>query len=294
MAPPASDYYFPPGRSIARRVHEERSVGVLYGPRALILGALEPLTYTATIQSTRSFDYPFRRLARTAKVHETVLLGTREEADEALGAVHRLHERVSGELRQAAGQHPAGTPYSALDQELMLWTLGVIADSARVIYETVVTPLSETEREQLWQDYVLFGELFGMSRNAMPASHLEFSAWLLERIDSPEVRPTTHGQAMTPIVAFKQPVPLVGLPMRFLNNFVIKGTLSDRVRSVFGIKWSPLHQAAFRTIVTGSKLTSRFLPHRLRRGRNNLLFDNVIRAELRRGGTDIPDLAADA
>jgi hypothetical protein len=44
--------YFPPGESMARRVHGERSVGLLYGQRALLIGALEPLTYTGTMLST--------------------------------------------------------------------------------------------------------------------------------------------------------------------------------------------------------------------------------------------------
>ena len=57
------DHYFPPGRSVARMVHGERSVGLLYGQRALLVGALEPLTYTGTMLSTRAADKPFKRLA---------------------------------------------------------------------------------------------------------------------------------------------------------------------------------------------------------------------------------------
>ncbi len=172
MTDPGEDsHYFPPGRSMARRVHGERSVGLLYGQRALLIGALEPLTYTATMLSTGSAKRPFERLARTAKVQEAVLLGTRAEADEALAAVHQLHQHVRGTLPEAAGPHPAGTPYSAFDPELMLWTLAVIADSGREMYETMVRPLSDGEREALWQDYLRLGELFGLPRSEAPASH---------------------------------------------------------------------------------------------------------------------------
>src|ERR1700750_3114186 len=97
---------------MARRVHGERSVGLLYGQRALLIGALEPLTYTGTMLSTAAGDRPFTRLARTAKIQEMVFLGTKDEADKALAAVHRLHERIKGELPEAAGAHPArrGSP----------------------------------------------------------------------------------------------------------------------------------------------------------------------------------------
>ena len=67
-------------------VHGERSVGLLYGQRALLVGALEPLTYTGTMLSTRAADKPFKRLARTAKIQEQIFLGTRAEADQALAA----------------------------------------------------------------------------------------------------------------------------------------------------------------------------------------------------------------
>ena len=194
---------------MARRVHGERSVGLLYGQRALLIGALEPLTYTGTMLSTNAGDQPFKRLARTAKIQETVFLGTREEADKALAAVHRLHERIKGELPEAAGAHPAGAAYSAFDPELMLWTLAVIADSGRAMYETMVRPLSD-ERAR--------GALAGLrplrralrpaararSRPATPSSAPGSTA------NSP--RPTCtrpqHALEMAPLVAFRQPVPL--------------------------------------------------------------------------------------
>lgn len=293
MAAPNHDavqYYFPPDKSIARRVHEERVVGVLYGPRAVILGALEPLTYTATMQSTRSKNYPFRRLARTAKIHEIVLLGTCEEADEALESVRRLHDRVSGTLGQPAGVHPAGTPYSALDQELMLWTLAVIADSARAIYETFVRELTEAEREGLWQDYILFGELFGMSREAMPASYAEFTAWLGSRFEAPDLQPTSHAVETAPFLAFEQPGYLIGRPILCLNNLMIKGTIPERIRSVFSIRWTPFHRIAFSLVTKLNRGINRVLPRRAKQGRNDFVLDVVIRAEERRGGSTVNPL----
>ena len=191
-------------------VHGERSVGLLYGQRALLIGALEPLTYTGTMLSTRAADKPFKRLARTAKIQETIFLGTRAEADEALAGVHALHETIEGELPEAAGAHAAGTPYSAFDPELMLWTLAVIADSGRAMYETMVRPLSDEERESLWQDYLLFGELFRLPRGEMPGSYREFESWFEGKLASPDLHATAHALEMAPLVAFEQPVPAPG------------------------------------------------------------------------------------
>ena len=288
------EHYFPPGRSIARMVHGERAVGLLYGQRALLIGALEPLTYTGTMLSTRAADKPFKRLARTAKVQETVLLGTRAEADEALAAVHRLHETIAGEIPEAAGTHPAGTAYSAFDPELMLWTLAVIADSGREMYETMVRPLSEDERERLWQDYVLFGELFRLPRGEVPTTYREFEAWFEGKLASPELQATEHGLEMAPLVAFEQPVPPLARGNLALQNHVIRGTLPPRVREIFGIRWSPAHESSFRAITAAHRRARRLFPHSVRRGRNDYFFDLVSQTEQRRGGTRTPELQARA
>jgi uncharacterized protein (DUF2236 family) len=292
VADPNAEYHFPPGRSMARRVHGERSVGLLYGQRALLIGALEPLTYTGTMLSTRSGDRPFERLARTAKIQETIFLGSREEADKALAKVRKLHESIKGSLPDAAGVHPAGTTYSALDPELMLWTLAVIADSGREMYETLVRPLSEAEREDLWQDYVRFGELFDLPRGELPASHREFKAWWDGRLASPDLQATEHGLEMAPLVAFRQPVPTVARGNLAIQNHIIKGTLPPRVREIFGIRWSGTHERGFQAIAAAHRRSRRLFPRPMRRGRNDVFFDVVTQAERRRGGTATPQLRA--
>ena len=269
-------------------------MGLLYGQRALLIGALEPLTYTGTMLSTNAGDHPFTRLARTAKIQETVFLGTKAEADKALAAVHRLHERIEGELPEAAGAHPAGSAYSAFDPELMLWTLAVIADSGRAMYETMVRPLGEGEREALWQDYVRFGELFLLPREAVPATYREFDAWWRAKLASPDLHATPHALEMAPLVAFKQPVPRSARGNIAVQNLVIKGTLPERVREIFGIPWSPSHEAAFRTIAASHRRARRAFPRQVRRGRNDVFFDLVTQAEKQRGGTPTPQITSAA
>lgn len=283
-----SDHYFPPGKSMARRVHGERSVGLLYGQRALLIGALEPLTYTGTMASTSAGDYPFTRLARTAKIQETVFLGTKTEADKALAAVHRLHERIKGELPEAAGAHAAGAAYSAFDPELMLWTLAVIADSGRAMYETMVRRLSPQEREALWQDYVFFGELFGLPRDAVPTTAAEFDAWFAGKLASPDLHATPHAMEMAPLVAFRQPVPLPARLNLETQNLIVKGTTPPRVREIFGIRWSAAHERAFRSVTATHRGARHAMPRQMRRGRNDYFFNVVTQREKRRGGTRNP------
>src|SRR5437763_16643283 len=125
MTRPNDDGYFPRGSSILRLVHEEHLVGLLYGQRALCIGALAPLNYLGTSLHSYAKLNPFKRLAHTGKAFELIYFGTRAEADRVLSYVNRLHEQVKGTLPEDAGQFPAGTPYAAFDPELMLWTVAV-------------------------------------------------------------------------------------------------------------------------------------------------------------------------
>ena len=80
--------YFPRGTSMLRQVQEQRVVGLMYGQRALCIGALNPLTYVGTSEHTDGRLTPWKRLAHTGKWFETVYFGSRDEADQVLAAVH--------------------------------------------------------------------------------------------------------------------------------------------------------------------------------------------------------------
>jgi uncharacterized protein (DUF2236 family) len=169
-------------------------VGLLYGQRALCIGALAPLNYVGTSEHSGGKLAPFRRLVHTGNAFEKVFFGSRSDADKVLAYVRKLHEQVRGTLPEEAGVFRAGTPYSALDPELMLWTVAVMADSAQCFYELFVRRLSVPERDAFWQDYVRFGELFGMPRDAAPATYDAFRAYYRERLACSGTRPRSRSR----------------------------------------------------------------------------------------------------
>jgi uncharacterized protein (DUF2236 family) len=271
--------YFPAGESVLRRVHGERAVGLNYGQRALMIGAAHPVNFIGTQANTRSGNRPFLRLVHTAKVFEAVFFGTRAEADEMLAIVERMHDRVKGELPESAGRFDVGTPYSAYDPDLMLWTVAVIADSAEVFYETFCRKLSADEKESLWQDYLRFGELFGMPRTAAPASYVEFRDYWDGMWSSGDLHLTDRAREVAMAIAFEIPMPRHLHPQREVHNLVLTGTLPPHVRKMFGLRWTPLHEATFRAIVTAARGARPVTPKRVRRGGNMGSFEMVARTE---------------
>ena len=175
----------------------------------------------------------------------------------------RLHETIKGELPEAAGVHPAGTPYSAFDPELMLWTLAVIADSGRAMYETMVRPLERRgAREPLAGLRPLRRALPACRAREMPATYREFEAWFEGKLASPDLHATEHALEMAPLVAFEQPVPAAARGNIAIQNHLIKGTLPPRVREIFGIRWSAAHERSFRAMAAAHRRARRAFPLR--------------------------------
>jgi uncharacterized protein (DUF2236 family) len=275
------DGYFPEG-SILRRVHSERAVGLFYGQRALMIGALNPLAFVGTIEHTNAKQKPFQRLSHTAEVFETIFFGTRAEADRVLEFVHRLHERVSGEMPEDAGTVAEGTPYSAFDPELMLWTLAVIADSGPCFYELFVDRLTDEDRDRLWREYVRFGELFGMPRDVAPATHREFRQWFDGKLASEEMHLTDDARVIGYSTAFEIPLPSARAPAKAVHDLIMLGSLPPRVRELYEIPYTPRQERAFRATVRALRGVRPLTPRMLREGYNTGSFRLVARTERRR------------
>ncbi|HWX44941.1 MAG TPA: oxygenase MpaB family protein [Solirubrobacteraceae bacterium] len=282
-----NDGYFPRGHSMLRRVHEQKAVGLMYGQRALCVGAVKPLNYVGTSEHTRNKLTPFRRITHTGAMFEAVFFGSRAEADRVLDAVHRMHERVVGALPEDAGpHHPAGTPYSALDPELMLWTVAVIADSAEWFYEHLVRPLAEHEREALWQDYIRFAVLFRAPRESLPPTHSAFRAWYERQLAGPDLFLTDEARYIGHATAFQIPMSRDKLPAKRVHDLVMLGSLPPRVRELYGLRYTPGHAIACNAALAAARLARPFTPRALRRGSCVPEFEQVAaveRARIERG-----------
>lgn len=285
--------YFQMGSAL-RYVQSHRVVGQTYGQRALILGATHPVAYQGTSQSSLARERPFTRLAHTARIFETIFFGSRAEADKVLEAVHTLHSRVAGRLDRDAGAWPAGTAYDAFDPDLMLWTMAVLADSSRVAFETLVRPLRRHERESLWQDWVRFGELFGMPRSAAPRSSEDFERWMAAEVAGPRhVMPEAFvvGRA----IARDTPVPLgpVRVGIQVTNHLVV-GMLPPRVRELFDLPWSWQDEVRFRAEARAVRASRHVVPRAVARGGNRTLFDMVVATEKHRVSRGRPTIVLPA
>src|SRR5215212_7547411 len=145
---------------------------------ALLMQATHPVAFAGFFANTTSLAEPYERLARTARVMDTIAYGTKAGADRATRHVREMHARVRGVTQEPAGRFPAGTPYAADDPELLLWILACLVDSAIVVYQKYVRSLTAAERDAYWQDYRVIGQLFGLRDAEMPAAIEEFEGYV--------------------------------------------------------------------------------------------------------------------
>jgi uncharacterized protein (DUF2236 family) len=188
---------------------------------------------------TTSKDEPYERLQRTAQIVELVTYGPRREAERATRRVRSMHTKVRGTLHEPAGRFPAGTPYAADDPELLLWILATLVDSGMTVYQRYVRRLTPGERESLWQEYRVFGRLFGLPDEAMPRTYEDFRRYMRRMLDGDDLYVTEEARTTARQIVMRPPVPLAARPLVELANFVTVGLLPPRIRRQYGFSWDP-------------------------------------------------------
>lgn len=258
------DCYFDDS-SMLRRVHRELAVS-FSGPRALLMQATHPVAFEGFFaHSGAMMDEPYERLRRTGQVLDTIMFGTREDADSATRRVRAMHKRVRGELPRPAGRFPAGTPFAADDPVLLLWVLATLADSALVVYERYVASLSDAERDAYWRDYRVIGRLFGLADDEMPADIAAFDAYMHGMLTGGDLFVTPAARELAIEIVMRPPVPLARRPIVEFVKFLTVGLLPEDLRRQYGLRWDPLRALMLRG---GAEYAKRVLvplaPERLR------------------------------
>lgn len=287
--------------SMAVRALRQRAVGLTYGQRALVIGATHPVLFVGTAQHTSHRTTPWSRLALTARLFESVFLGTRAEADKALAFTARRHATVRGTTSVDGGPHaPVGTAYDAARGDLMWMTAAFTLDSVEVMHDLLVRRLSPGEREALLADFIDWACLFGMPREAAPRSYDAFRTRMEDRLGTGEAFLTDEARLVGRYLAGVAGYPLPGpaaLGSPALATVVV-GSLPSGVRELYGISWSRAHQAAFGAIAGASRTAHQRAPLLARspllRGQSRDLYKTVAATERRnrrRGTVSMPGVS---
>jgi uncharacterized protein (DUF2236 family) len=257
------DGYFDPGGA-ARAVSRELAL-MLGGGRALLLQVAHPLVAAGVAAHSGYRDNPWKRLEGTMNAVWAIVFGSRAQADRAARRVRAMHGKVRGHTTEPMGPYPAGTVYSALDPELLLWVHATLVDTALLVHAQWVQPLSAADQAAYYEEMKVCARLFGTPDDVMPASLADFRAYMTDMLHSQEISATPTARAIADAV-MHPPLPLALRPAMQAANLVTAGLMPARLRKEYGLAWDPARAA----LVTASREWTRriampLLPARLRR-----------------------------
>ena len=154
--------------------------------RAILMQFAHPLI-AAGVAEHSSFQKsglsPLRRLHGTIRAMLALTFGDADAARDAAARINRIHDRVNGTLREAAGLYPAGTPYSAHDPHLLAWVQLTLLDTMPRAFELLVAPLTPAEKDAYCAEARSGARLLGLPDELVPVTYPEVSRAIAARLE---------------------------------------------------------------------------------------------------------------
>ena len=162
--------------SMTWRIDRE-AVIFLGAGRALLLQLAHPWVATAVAKHSRTFADPIGRFHRTFDVVFTMVFGSLDSALAAARHLHHRHATIVGRLTEAVGPFGRGSPYCANEAAALRWVHATLVETALIVHNLILPPLSVEERERYWAESRLYGALFGLTTADLPADWDSFAAY---------------------------------------------------------------------------------------------------------------------
>jgi uncharacterized protein (DUF2236 family) len=228
--------WFPAGSPI-QQVHGDASMFV-GGMRALMLQSLHPAAMTAVSEHSGYRGDMWGRLARTSTFLATTTFGAASDAQAAVDAVRRIHDRISGTL-------PDGTPYTASDPHLLEWVHIAEIDSFLLAHQTYgAAPLDQTGRDEYVAQTAVVAEKLGVLHPPRTEAELH------TRVEAfrPELVGTDHAREAISYLVWHPELPAAARPAYLLLASAAIAQMPRWSRRELGLPSLPL---AERTVVRG-------------------------------------------
>jgi uncharacterized protein (DUF2236 family) len=225
------------------------------GGRALLMQVAHPLVAAGVAQHSNYQADPWSRLFSTLDTVFTMMFADADASKRAALRLRRRHGVVNGTADD-------GRPYDALDADLLLWVWATLVDTAVLVYERCLSPLTPDERERYLAEQRLFAQACGIPADHGPGNWREFTDYVASTVR--DVLRPTHVAAEVADQIRRPALPgairaVVGVPL----GLVTAGLLPPTLREQLGFGWSKRHSRALNTAF-GAARAQRLVPAALR------------------------------
>lgn len=248
-------------RVVTRRVNAERLV-LLSWARAMLLQFAHPLIAAGVYEHSTFRMTPIaavRRLHGTVRAMLSLTFGEPEERQRTIERIRAIHRRVRGELPEAVGRFPAGTPYRAEDPALVLWVHVTLIDSVPIFYELLVGPLDDAEHDAYCEEAAAVAIALGAIPDQVPRSRAQVRAHVQRVLDSDDI--AVGPQARELAAAVLAPFGVLAAPAARVNRLLTVATLPPSVRAQYGLTWTPRKARALELAVPSLRWLRRVAPN---------------------------------
>lgn len=140
--------------SISWEIHGDIASMAVAGPAAIIMEIMHPSVMAGVDDMSSYREQPFRRARTTAGYVVTTTFAATAAAESEIARVRRMHERVNG-------ARPDGTPYEAMDPDLIGWVHTCIPWAIMSAFDRYCRPLAPDERDRYLAEQAIIGRLGG-------------------------------------------------------------------------------------------------------------------------------------
>jgi uncharacterized protein (DUF2236 family) len=212
------------------------------GGRALLMQLAHPKVAAGVAEHSHFKGDPLGRLYRTMSTMWSIGFDETELARAALERVRNVHRRVQGTV-PAAEPLAGGTPYDAVDIELLLWVHATLIDSALFAYDTFVKPLAAEEKSRYYDDSKKLAYLFEIPETLVPRSLADFNDYMERMLVGGEIAVGPAALALAEEILY--PSPWILKPASPLFRLITAGLLPESLRDAYGLEWSEPKKKAF-------------------------------------------------
>jgi uncharacterized protein (DUF2236 family) len=239
---------FGPG-SITWQVHSNPVALAIGGVAAVILELAEPRVRAGVWNHSSFRTDPLSRMRRTAEATMLTTYGPSEAANQRIARVNRIHQSITGVT-------PDGTPYHAMDPDLLLWVQVTAVYGFLNAYLRFVEPLSETDQDRYYAEGAAIARLFGVTHVAASVAEMEAVLAAMR----PKLGPDPVIDEFLGLVSRSSPIGLAGRPVQELLVQASIDLLPEWSRRELCLPCRPLLSAVAGAAMRGMALAARAVP----------------------------------
>jgi uncharacterized protein (DUF2236 family) len=209
--PAGAAAYLHPG-SVAWRIYKNRIALGIGGVAAVLLEFADARIRSGVWDHSIYQVDPIGRSERTGYAAMIGVYGPADAARRVIAGVTRMHAKVEGST-------PDGTPYKALDPELLDWVSATAAFGFLTAYDRFVAPVSDADKARFYREGAPVAALYGVQNKI--TSSADFDA-MLGRL-APRFEPHPINTQFLEIIQSGKAAP--NIP-KFLHRALARGAVS--------------------------------------------------------------------